>query len=777
MTAVLLAVWLGVAAAPGDGFALAPGHDRAFASAMPAQPGELPAGWGIRHLSVPTDHVLALYGPAGSATMTCDDAPLCVRLVHPTAASPGARRAGFFAIEVGGPAATEATGLVGGVEARLVEVIGKDPWKAIQAKLPEAPAPRAAPAAVDAQDRAAAYGALLATDPDLTARIVQVEPGPKRVRYHLRTDDGGVAIVTLRARSPRQSDPTEVTRSFFVEGLGPLPHPPDLVERVRTAVAQADDGSLALDTDVMATGERTWLHWVLIVLSALCLLMLVAGLPRLLAASWSTLGPDRLVWILLGLGVALRLALPYRLVEMGIGYQLARLADELALPRYGAGTTTLHHVVFQAFGSDHVVMIWTHKIMACLTLPLAAAAGARLMGDLRSRHPAALLLWAAALVLTPMLVRSDLTESNLVPVLFALWAALLSWQATTGWTRVALTAAGLAFAGLSRPEMALVAPGIWLLLTHPWRTWRPAAVVLGLVAVAMAFQLTFVDHVVAWETAEGSLHLSKGLSLERLVRAAGQNALFDPRIVPVMVPVLGLISLLFAPLRRWALVLLVGGLAWLYVYGVDLSQASMPRLHIVGLLPWSLVAAVVVAAVHARRRAWGWILAAAWLASAAATVPALWAPTNEDTQESLYDAVSESLPLDEPYFLAVLTASDAPDEPGHFTHRHLPIYRFEPGSIVSLGAIGGALERARSSGATVYVHQGVGCYAQLLRSRGQERGLLPACEAVQAHFELAPVWVDEVPNHGNPVHQELGYYSDEARFQVGLWKVVGARAH
>ena len=49
--------------------------------------------------------------------------------------------------------------------------------------------------------------------------------------------------------------------------------------------------------------------------------------------------------------------------------------------------------------------------------------------------------------------------------------------------------------------------------------------------------------------------------------------------------------------------------------------------------------------------------------------------------------------------------------------------------------------------------------------------LLGACAAVHAHFRLEPVFVEQAPNHGNPVHQELGYYGPDPSFEVGLWRV------
>ena len=52
---------------------------------------------------------------------------------------------------------------------------------------------------------------------------------------------------------------------------------------------------------------------------------------------------------------------------------------------------------------------------------------------------------------------------------------------------------------------------------------------------------------------------------------------------------------------------------------------------------------------------------------------------------------------------------------------------------------------------------------------------MPACAEVHRRYQLAPVWTREVLNHGNPRHQELGYYGLDERLQVGLWRVIALR--
>lgn len=788
------------AAAPESGlkpeFALAPGFERVYARIARPLPGELPEGFGLAHVSVPMDRVEALYAPRGETPANCEAAPLCLTLRHPSAAEPNDRVAGLYAIHVQGPAAP-ATALVDGIAARLEGMPAHSPWRELQPHLPPREAPPARPAgAQDPSVLQARFRALIAGDPDLVRRLERVDVEPARATYTLSSDDGGQAQVELLDRGPGQDDPVEVTRSFYIRGLGAISSPPDLALRVHRAVMAADDGSLRLTPrDVMASGALTPLHWVLIALASLCLAVLVGAAPWVLRAALRTLtrsaAPDPQVnppptadadaayhrasrgaaaplLTLLGIGAALRLFLPGRLIEMGIGYQLVRFADTLALPRYGAGTTTLHHLISRVAGTGHHTMLWTHAVLGALTLPVAAAYGKRLLADAGAPSQRAATLFAGALALTPVLVRSDLTESNLVPVLWALWAALLAWRELRGPARVAVTAAGLAFAGLSRPEMIAVAPALWLALERPWRAPRQAALVLGLVAVALAPQVAFVTHVIGFETTEQSLHLTKGLSLDRLLGAIWRNGVFDPRVTPLLTPILALAALALTRARRHVALWLLGGLAWVYVYAVDLSGASIPRLHIVGVIPFSLAAALTASWLADKRPALGALAVVAWLLSAAPTAFVLWAPTNEDTDQALFERAATLLPADTPYTLALLASTDAPDAPGHFTHRHAPTYLYPAADVVPLAALAGT---TGDDASPAYFLQTTSCYAEIGRKGSGSEGLLDACAAIHTHFRLEPVFVEAVPNRGNPVHQELGYYGPDEHFEVGLWRV------
>ena len=221
-------------------YAIGPGFEKVFSTVMPAREGELPQGWALRRLSVPQTRVEALYGPAAGAPVeSCEKAPLCVELVHPSRGEASIPAAGLFGFRVRrADPSVDPAALLTGLRGRLGATSMADPWKKVQEKLPPPPKPPPRPAdASPPPDMEGRFGALLDSDRDLRARLVSVEVVPTAVRYRLRGDDGQVAVVELLARTPRQSHPNEVTLSYYVHGLGTIPDPPDLVARVIAGVA------------------------------------------------------------------------------------------------------------------------------------------------------------------------------------------------------------------------------------------------------------------------------------------------------------------------------------------------------------------------------------------------------------------------------------------------------------------------------------------------------------------------------------------------------------
>ena len=768
--ACLLAVVGSDVALAADGPVLGPGHEAKLLSVLRPADGEVPAGWALLAVRVPRTHVEAVYGPSAiGEAVSCSAAPGCVQLRHPDAAPAGAPRAGPFAI-VGGGTETPA-GLMAGVRARLeARRFATSPW------VGQAPAePPEEPAVTVAPDEAS-FRALLASDADVVARVLAVEVREDRVRYRFRTDEGPELGLELTARAASLSNPADTTSSFHLRFEGGVVSPADLPSRVHAAVRAADDGSLRLAApSTFVSHERTGLHrvlWWLAVLLGMGLLVVAWPVAREVR---EVLRGERLAWGLLIVGMVLRLVLPARLTEFGIGYMLTDYADALIMPRYGASVPALHHALFALFGVDHAVMLRAHAVIGALSLPIACAAGARLLAGVRESLPGFVPALAGLLALTPMLARIDPTESNLVPALAAVWIGLLAWLAPAermGRWRVVGAIVGFGWAALARPELVLVAPAVWVILGRPWRTgWRSWGPVAAAFAVLLPWQVAHVVARTAWEVEGQALGFGSDFFDHHLWVHLGETALWEPRLVPVVTPLLALYALVKLPgHRRMLATLLIGGLAWIAVYAVDLSSASAPRLHTAGLQAWSLCAAAGLAHLASRRRALVGALAL-WLATAAFTVPWLWGPTNEDTEEQLIREVRASMSA-EPGLaearLAVLQAGDAAEPDAHVTHRYFPRYLFDQDQVIALGAVSGALDRGR-----VLYFQGVNCHAVLDRDERGGAGPVTACAEMHERYELEPLWVQDVPNRGNPRFQELGYYGPEPSLRVGLWEVKG----
>ncbi|MDP6946929.1 MAG: hypothetical protein QF464_22460, partial [Myxococcota bacterium] len=383
-----------------------------------------------------------------------------------------------------------------------------------------------------------------------------------------------------------------------------------------------------------------------------------------------------------------------------------------------------------------------------------------------------------ALAFTPMLVRAEATESNLQPALFAFWLGLVGWLGGRGWARHVATVGGLGFALLARPELVLIAPVAWLLLCRPWREGKAAWLPVVSLALLAPWQIAHVAQRTAWEVGAESLEFGAAFFGDHLWAHLAETALIEPRIAPLMTTVLALVGLVrLGTERRMVWTLALGGLLWIAVYAVDLSSASAPRLHVAGLQAWSLLAAAVVARFVVSHpgdtstrpprthRIPLIALAGLWLASAAYTVPWLWAPTNEDTEAALVSRLVHTFKA-EPGAprVAVLQHVDVATAPGHGTHRYFPAYLFPTDRVIPLGQ---ATRHLSPNGDRLLYYQGVNCYAELDRDERGGSGLIPACRAVHEQLSLEPIWVEEIANHGNPRFQELGYYGPEPTLQVG----------
>ncbi len=132
-------------------YVLGPGHESKVVKIMPQQGDELPAGVGLIDLSIPEVAVEARYGPLDASAESCDTAPLCVSLHHPTQAASGDRLVGDFALRTRGEGRYEEEALLDGISARIRAQGEWNPWRKVRTSpepdeaahvAPESPAPR-----------------------------------------------------------------------------------------------------------------------------------------------------------------------------------------------------------------------------------------------------------------------------------------------------------------------------------------------------------------------------------------------------------------------------------------------------------------------------------------------------------------------------------------------------------------------------------------------------------------------------------------------------------
>lgn len=497
-----------------------------------------------------------------------------------------------------------------------------------------------------------------------------------------------------------------------------------------------------------------------------------------------------------GAAIVRLFVVPKLVVTMYMGYMMTERAATLAdVPRYGVGAQTLWRTLFILFPRDHVTVIVFHCVLGTLTLVGWAAVLAR-----AGFRPAAVLGAVLLAAFLPQLVWSDASDSLTVPVLFWTVGALLMAQDyldTKRWLPLAGAVIWLALAAHTRPEHVIFGPALVLAVLAaqdgPARLrdrlrlpWRPA------LAATLAYAALAAPQVL-----HAFFQRSRMLALDSWPREFGQilpdlpnllvtrNALLDPRMVPLALLPLAVLGLVFAAgwaTRRLRLTLLLFGLVWLGFYYIDISVASMPRLHVVGTLPVALVAGAFLGDLAGFRRERpsllryaGPALAAVGLGLVGAGVPAnvawLWQPTNEREEDSFFRAALSHLPEDEPFVLVRRGWGDADGPEDHHTHLHRPDYLVtppeRPGTVVSISDFLSVGPDQRPT----YFYLGMGCF-----SRFREEGSPPpltwfsrGCQQMLDGYELEPVVERVIPNHGDVM---LHYYSQDPYLLLGLYRVT-----
>ena len=530
------------------------------------------------------------------------------------------------------------------------------------------------------------------------------------------------------------------------------------------------------------------LELIQVVIALVLLGLSLVCLPAAYVASWRAFAAHERRWLLgaLGVGAIARWILaPHLLAMIFIGYkQTEHALSLLPLSHYGVGATALYHAVFGLGPApDHQTMLMTNVIIGVLTLPLIAALAARVLQDARAGLIA---VWLVAL--TPLFIRNDASEANIVPTLWWLTGGLvlLDRWATTG--RKSLLAGSiplLALAAMARPEMPLML-AVLIPLTGVAARWpltrfrRPGLVLLAgglLVLLATPHMVHTLNAMSVLEGRKSLPGLAELYALPQLLFWEGNVAL-RPDLFPLGISVCALIGLVLLP-RRAAIALLVGALFALGLYVVDLDEANIARVQVPGALLVTLLAAGGLGRLwplgprpgHLALGALTLTLLSAW-----PTSTALWAPANEHTEEALIEEMTEALPGG-PFTLIRLSERDRRQRgsDSRFTHFHFPDYRFRPPQRDGvLRSAGDFLDSPGLEVPTFFFH-GMRCYAEF-RSKGvaapEGDDLHPTCARMHDSFVMTAIFERDVTNHGDVW---IRYYGSAETLKVGLYQVVRPR--
>ncbi len=620
--------------------------------------------------------------------------------------------------------------------------------------------------------------------------------------------------------TPRNDDAPAFARtpSLDVAYRGPTVdgQPPEdvapLVQAFLEALRRNDTGSVRLPTppryarpaDQPPPGPARTIER----LSAATGLALVVAFLLLLPWTAGALGREldprdrrlrRVLLVITGFAIGLRLLLPSLPVMHYMGYRLVQIAYDLdPIPKYGPGALALHHLVFRLTGPDHGVVIALHKVLGGLAVPAAAALLAALGAPRR-----AVLLGALLIAFTPLLVKDATSESLGVPTL--LWTLVgLALAARTRRTASPATAwlaaFPLALAALSRPEaivlipLATAAAWAWAPAPGSARPRRPSNGAIAAWLALAAFVVAVLGLRIAQTTWAVELELSRGntpqLATWRGVQAvlSGtllRNAAFWPSLFPTVVTVGALAApfLVDRASRRPVLLLAGLGMAWIAMAQLDLPYVSIPRVQAPGLAllvlagAWGLSVPAGKWPVRTSGpiRAIGMVVGVAiLLVSTAATIPALWLRSNADDEEDLLADARTLLPPT-PATIVRRAYVDPPTEPPHMDW---PDYRFQPpfrqDRVVGIGTF---LDTP-SFDRPVYFLSGVRCH---LRRCG-EPGPHPGCQEMARRFRLEPVLERQVPLRRLPIdrkpvheHADLDFgwcFSGPGPFRIGVYRVL-----
>ena len=207
---------------------------------------------------------------------------------------------------------------------------------------------------------------------------------------------------------------------------------------------------------------------------------------------------------------------------------------------------------------------------------------------------------------------------------------------------------------------------------------------------------------------------------------------------------------------------------------MDLDRGNMGRVEVPEALLWTILAAsgMTVAWARAARPTLRALFALALTLSLAATIPRVFAMTNEEAEDAFLRELLPLLPRGR--FTFVRLGFDDMDRSGDgFTQHHFPDY------LLGAGGRGGRPMSVAEWTATprpehdepVLFHLGTRCYARFRHDgvpppHGDD--LQPPCARMRADFRLVPVVERVVKNHGDVW---LAYYGDAPTLTLGLYRV------
>ena len=489
----------------------------------------------------------------------------------------------------------------------------------------------------------------------------------------------------------------------------------------------------------------------------------------------------RLWWAAVGTALVVRLATPFDWVRVFTGLDLLdRAVNSPNLPKYGAGLVGLLRPL-------HVLGVASPEgWISGLNVGVGVATVAGLSLAIRAWLPRPRVLSAVAwvLALTPVLVRHHRSETAFV-VAFAAWlVGAASWSRWLRSGRIGyawLAVAPLAAAAYTRPAFLVAAPvTVWALtrwLPDVRVTRRPRGALVALLWVLVPHALWLLAGALSrGDRGDLPAAVSPMFLLQLPVMLIGMNMAAWPHVFPVALTALGgwaawrggrsgdteVTALCKASLCVGAALIATGM--------VDPVVVSMPRLQAPWLGLWAACAtAAATAAVpvaHVR------YAVAAFLLTAAATVPWLFRAENADHEDAMLRRVAAELAGKQ----GTLHWLDYGDAGADKVSRHYPRWRFRrPNAALSLRPLRD-LPQADDPGAAPsdaeprWVFLGVRCFA---RHRAPHAAAPlafehDACARARRRVDLVPVFEATVVNRGD-VH--FPWWPRQPTLRIGLYRL------